>query len=474
MPTLLHISDLHRTSGPRFGNDELLAAIASDATRWSQEGIPNPDLIVVSGDVIQGASATDPDPDSEIAAQYSEASSFLHQLTEEFVGSDPSRVVIVPGNHDVHRRRARDAMMPLASCPNGIATKATQATSNLRWNWHDQTAYEIVDPDLYESRFDHFRRFRDSFYQGLAPTTLTHNDHDLVYFDYPAYGLVIVGFASWHGNDCFCHVGEIDSSALTTSRELIEASSAPTAIAVWHHSLFGGPRDSDYMDQRVIHKLVDFGFSVGLHGHQHHPGAAPFELRLPNLTSMAVVGAGSIAVGDRELPTGERRQFNLVVIEPNDNSISVHVRAMSPGGVFFGSHRDDFGGKTSIKLCLPSSRSRPGPPSAIKRLDDAMTAVATKQYEKALELVTAVNSFRSHEVRKIRITALEGLGRQEELIDLLDPPQSAEEVVRVISLLLERNRLDDAEQRLNRAKLLVDSGLFEELSSAILARRIAP
>ena len=35
-------------------NDDLLAAIASDATRWESEAIPRPDLIVVSGDVIQG------------------------------------------------------------------------------------------------------------------------------------------------------------------------------------------------------------------------------------------------------------------------------------------------------------------------------------------------------------------------------------------------------------------------------------
>ena len=55
MPTLLHISDLHRTSKPRLSNDELLAAIVSDATRWESEGVPQPELIVVSGDLVQKA-----------------------------------------------------------------------------------------------------------------------------------------------------------------------------------------------------------------------------------------------------------------------------------------------------------------------------------------------------------------------------------------------------------------------------------
>ena len=472
MPTLLHISDLHRTSGPRLSNDELLAAISSDATRWSGEGIPSPDLVVVSGDLVQGVSTGTPDPDSEIAAQYSEACDFLRRLAAEFVDSDRSRVVIIPGNHDVHWGRAQNAMKPLAACPDGIASKAFEASSNVRWNWKEQKAYEISDSDMYESRFKHFRQFQADFYAGLDPSPLSHNDDDLVFVDYPSLGLVIVGFASWHGNDCFCHVGEINSASLASSRELLAGSNAPVAVAVWHHSVVGGPRANDYMDQRVIHKLIDFGFSIGLHGHQHYPGAAPFELRLPNLTSMAVVGAGSIAVGDRELPTGERRQFNIIVIDPNSNSITVHVRAMSSGGVFTGSHRDDFGGKTFIKLNLPFSPSRPKSPTPTQRLDDAMTAVATEQYEKALELLAEINTSHSHEKRQIKIRALDGLGRQEELIELLDPPQSVDEVVRVISLLLDSGRFDEAVVRLNAASALVDRALFEELTTTITARRM--
>lgn len=472
MPTLLHISDLHRTSGPRLSNDELLAAIASDSTRWSGEGIPSPDLVVVSGDLVQGVSIGTPDPDSEIAAQYSEACDFLQRLAAEFVDSDRSRIVIIPGNHDVHWDRARNAMMPLATCPDRIASKAFEASSNVRWNWKEQKAYEISNSDLYESRFKHFRQFQADFYAGLDPSPLAHSDGDLVFVEYPSLGLVIVGFASWHGNDCFCHVGEIDSTSLASSRELLAGSNAPVAVAVWHHSVVGGPRANDYMDQLVIHKLIDFGFSVGLHGHQHYPGAAPFELRLPNLTSMTVVGAGSIAVGDRELPTGERRQFNIVVIDPNSDSITVHVRAMSSGGVFTGSHRDDFGGKTFIKLNLPISPSRPKPPTTTQLLDDAMKAVATEQYERALELISEINTSYLHEKRQIKIRALDGLGRQEELIELLDPPQSVDEVVRVISLLLDSGQFDEAAVRLNAASALVDRTLFEELTTTITARRM--
>ncbi len=52
VPTILHISDLHRTAGPQLSNDELLPALVSDAIRWRAEGIPRPDLVAVSGDLV--------------------------------------------------------------------------------------------------------------------------------------------------------------------------------------------------------------------------------------------------------------------------------------------------------------------------------------------------------------------------------------------------------------------------------------
>ena len=471
MPTLLHISDLHRASEPHLNNDDLVAAILSDATRWKSEAIPWPDLVVVSGDLIRGASIDAPDPDSEIAAQYAEASEFLSQLAEAFVDSDRSRVVIVPGNHDVQWSRARNAMKPLSTSPDGIARKAFQAGSSIRWNWKDQQAYEIIDRHLYDSRFDHFRQFQANFYSGLNPSPFSHDHSDLVFFEYPALGLVVAGFSSCYGNDCFCHVGEIDSGSLALSRQLLATSMAPVAIAVWHHGVVGGPHAQDYMDQRVTHRLIDFGFSVGLHGHQHYSAAAPFQLRLPNLTSMAVVGAGSLAAGDAELPMGERRQFNVVTIDPNSESATVHVRAMSSEGVFTGSHREDFGGNTFIKLTLPPSPARPKEPTPTQWLDEAMNALAVHQYERVLALLPKISPLYFHEKRHLEAQALHGLERLDELIRLLDPPQNANEVTWAVALLIDARRFDEAVRRLQAASSLVDQATFKALTATIAARR---
>ncbi len=470
MPTLLHISDLHRTAAPRLDNDELLAAIFSDAKRWEQEGIPHPDLIVVSGDLVQGTPIDHPNSDSEIASQYVEVAAFLQQLTDDLVGSDKSKVIIVPGNHDVHWGRSRRAMSPLKNCPDDIGVTAFEANSHTRWNWKECKAYEISDSNLYDLRFEHFRQFQTNFYTGLCVDPLSHG-RDTVYVEYPTLGLVVVGFASWHGNDCFCHAGEIDPHALNLSQKLLQDSQAPTAISVWHHGVTGGPRSHDYMDARVVHRLIDFGFSLGLHGHHHYADAAPYELRLPNLNSMAVVGAGSLAVGDKGLPMGERRQFNIIVINPDDETVTIHVRAMSPAGVFTKSYRDDFGGNASITLPLPHSPARPRRPSKTRRLDEAMTAARQGQHERALELLPATSTAYAHVRRHIEIKALEGLDRIEELLNLLDPPQNQDEAVKIISLLIDDNRFDEASKRLHTMSTLIDQPLYRELCGVIEARK---
>jgi hypothetical protein len=169
---------------------------------------------------------------------------------------------------------------------------------------------------------------------------------------------------------------------------------------------------------------------------------------------------------------GEHRQFNVVDIDLESSSVTVHVREMSPAGVFTGSHRSDFGGNSFIKLDLPLSAARPKKPTAIQHLDKAMTAVATGQYEWALELLSKIGPSHSDEKRQVEIQALEGLGQSEELIRLLDLPRTADEVTKIISLLLDNNRFDEAESRLETASALVDRATCEQLAATIAVRRM--
>ncbi|OYQ64253.1 hypothetical protein B9G53_12650 [Pseudanabaena sp. SR411] len=103
MFSILHISDLHRSRDEPVDNDSLVAALLADCDRYAGETpfVPFPEAIIVSGDLIQGASIGAPDWQNEMIAQYSVAGEFLEQVTQRFLNGDRSKLIIVPGNHDV-------------------------------------------------------------------------------------------------------------------------------------------------------------------------------------------------------------------------------------------------------------------------------------------------------------------------------------------------------------------------------------
>ena len=474
MPTILHISDLHRTPHPRLDNDELLSSISSDASRWHGDGIPPPDLIVVSGDVVQGANIDDPNADAVLKAQYDEATDLLARLTDQFLDSNRSRVVIVPGNHDVHWGRSRQAMEPLTERPSDIAGLAFAPTADLRWCWKEQRAYKITNRSVYESRLQPFKEFIAKFYRDLDPNPIVDMDAYLFFKEYVELDLSVVGFPSWSGNDCFCHVGHINSATLAESQRLVANSRAAVTVAVWHHAIVGSPDAMDYMDQRIVHKLTDYGFQLGLHGHQHHPGAAPFALNLPNCTSTVVIGAGSFAVGDQELPMGEHRQFNIVRIDQQDQTVTVHVRAMSSSGVFARSHRDDFGGNSFITLPLPPPK-RPGITSRTTALaDDVVAALGERRYHDAIDLASRLNDSQAALQRKAKITAFEALEEYENLVTLLDPQQGPGEAAKLMALLIKLRRWDAAEDQLKLLKSTLPRALHTDFRERIAAGRLLP
>ena len=110
--TLLHISDLHRSPEDPIGNEALLSSLVSDFARAQTEtpSFYNPDAIIVSGNVIQGALLNDPHHAHIVEEQYNVALQLLESLTDRFLDGDHTRVVIVPGNHDVEWNVAYSAM----------------------------------------------------------------------------------------------------------------------------------------------------------------------------------------------------------------------------------------------------------------------------------------------------------------------------------------------------------------------------
>ena len=114
--SILHISDLHRSPQDPISNEELLSALVSDRDRYIREepAILAPEAIVVSGDIVHGVRLGAEGHQGELASQYAVAEEFLAELGERFLDGDRSRVIIVPGNHDVDWNTAFAAMTPVA------------------------------------------------------------------------------------------------------------------------------------------------------------------------------------------------------------------------------------------------------------------------------------------------------------------------------------------------------------------------
>src|SRR5262245_58974096 len=92
MYTLMHISDLHRSSANPISNDELISGLVSDQERFAYEmpEITKPQAIIVSGDLVQGLPLGAPTYPDDLKAQYDEAFDLLIRLADAFTDGDRS------------------------------------------------------------------------------------------------------------------------------------------------------------------------------------------------------------------------------------------------------------------------------------------------------------------------------------------------------------------------------------------------
>ena len=274
MFTILHITDLHRVKDDPISNSELISALVSDREQYIREkpAIASPRAIVVSGDIIQGVGVGTVDFAHELEAQYNTAYDFLAELTDRFVAGDRSKVVIVPGNHDIDWNTARASMdiVEEKDFPSGLPRILHEPESRYRWDWKTRQLYIIRDVDAYRQRFAAFWRFFDRFYLNVAGLlrVSTWSDANLYSLDEGRIG--IAAFNSCDGNDCFAFHGGIQRNVVAQAHlDLQDLGPWRLRIAVWHHDIEGPPHRLDYMDPDIVRGMIGRGFRLGLYGHQH-------------------------------------------------------------------------------------------------------------------------------------------------------------------------------------------------------------
>ncbi len=451
--TIAHISDLHRSPDNPISNEALLNSLLHDFDVYSAEGISKPDLLIVSGDIVQG----DSDKATHIQ-QYDEALDFLSRVAYEFFDGDRSRIILVPGNHDVSWEESQKSMKKIKEQDiteeNGdlkrqILLQANKVDTDIKWSWPDRSFYRITDKDAYNNRLACFGDMYQKFYEAKKSYSLDP-DAQFEFFDYQEYGITIVGFNSCFHNDHLNRAGSINPKCIAEAGLKIRKlkNQGRLIFSTWHHNTKGGPYDQDYMDDVFLQSLISYGVKIGFHGHQHRREVLRKENNIIDGEMMFILSAGSTCAGPAELPTGYNPQYNLLELSRiNDKSIQFKLfsRVKTPESSFdnpvynkgtFGSNSTEF--ITEIE--------HPAPPAL--DLGKAERLLGEKLYRDAADILEQ-HDIEDPIVRKLLLESYERLDNHSAIIEHYSIPKNNAECIGLINAGIEAGNDRSREQILS-------------------------
>ena len=440
--SILHISDLHKNEGDDFKN--LFQSMKDDCDCYVGQGITKPNIIVVSGDLIRGGET------EEIRSQYAEAKAFLEDLTSYFLDGDKSKIVIVPGNHDVDWNVSKDQIKPLnreteeekKEYNKKLDLFLKERAPKHRWNWDDQRLYCYTDEEAYNFRFTLFAEFYKSFYGDREYSLEPNCQYD--FFEIPEYNICFVGFNSCYANDHLNKVGQILPACVTNAKPELKAlvTDGRIIIAVWHHNASGRPMVNNYLDNRILNPIIDMGVHIALHGHQHYSGVVEEYHNAFKEGKLLMFSTGSLYGATETLSYGAPRQYNILELEKDDSllRITVHLREDN--------NKEEYGipnwGNGIIKEIGASNWSTtlpyPKQPLDMDKLSESMNqGMTTGDYREAIAMLKTVAAIDEQQRRLMLDLMMKG-GQYKDVVDYIGNPVTDEDAILLIKAASE---LDD-------------------------------
>ena len=439
---ILHVSDLHRDPFSPISNLTLLDSLKRDRDQYASPddlGISSLDLIVVSGDIVQGVRHGCWDAEAVLQRQYEEALEFLEGLTDQFVDGDKGSVIIVPGNHDVsdhHFRESLERVEISSGGAKGLIGHLFTGQSNLRWSWDELALYQIKDPDMYSKRFLPFVTFYDSFYGGSRRYS-ANEESQFAIFDFPDLGVSVTGLSSCSKNDLFNRQGAIHPDCLAAASEELRKPQFHNRLrlAVWHHHVEGPPLKVDYMDPDIVQNFIYRDFSLGLHGHQHKPEYLDYRFRHGSDRKITLISAGTLCGG---AAYGFKRSYNLIQLDVENHSGKLHVREMQNDNLqmpIWGKHSSpsNLTGTLDITFDPPPNPQR-GHSQNTSIVLEAQLLHEQGKFGPAAEALLSLQGF-DDLGRRILLDCLLQLRDDARIISMFDPPQGSAEEIAVMDAL---------------------------------------
>jgi len=474
--TILHLSDLHRSENTPVSNNLLLSSILIDMEKHEKEdpAIKKCDIVIITGDIITGAQIDDHNYHETLTKQYKEAKNFLERLSEVLFDGDISRIFIVPGNHDVCWQIAKQAMESVETKDRkNILELLESPNSPYRWSWEDQKLYRINDLDLYNQRFKFFKTFFDDLYKNQGYVYSLDEKNQFVNFIAPEKKAVFTGFNSLYGNDCYDRHGRIYPDNIANNWfyiKKISLTDIPIKIAFWHHGLESSEYGIDHLNRfEILPLLIDRGYVLGLHGHQHRSNIVSYNYIDPK-RFMPIISCGSLCADPRQLPSGYRRQYNIIELDELNYNVKIHVREWFDNAIFLPAKLHEFGGKSWCVMDLPLLQE-----AVVKReqrmsniaplVERAELLIRDGKFREALTLLRPLPADIPI-VNRLLIECLYELALWDELIKVIQMPKNPDELGMIVDAYNKKALFQLADEVIERyiiEKPNFDKGFIDSL-----------
>ena len=323
--TILHISDLHKPDNCNL--DNLFYSLQRDCEDYMKEGMPKPEIIVVSGDLVEGTKECGDGAETIIKGQYVEVKKFLERMADYFLDGFKRRMVIVPGNHDYCYKVSKDSM-ELSPEENEKDDRQRMITADpkVRWNWDEKRFYHVTKDALYSTRFELFREFYNDFFAGVREMPVDI-ERDSYIVELNEYNIAFVCFNSCHRLDHLNPMGCICPDAVTRAHgQLLNLKNMGNLlVGVWHHHVSGLPIENNYMDHRILNAMMLEDIKIGLFGHQHMSTAVQEYNDITSKQRILLISSGSLYGNRHQLVTGVPRQYNIININMENDEVTVQL-----------------------------------------------------------------------------------------------------------------------------------------------------
>lgn len=230
--------------------------------------------------------------------------------------------------------------------------------------------------------------------------------------------------------------------------------------------------------------LIDKGFQMGLHGHQHKSDIFEVKFSADQSIAMQIFGCGTLCASQQDIPLGETRQYSIIELDSSFTDFKFHIRKAveqppglpiwMPGNIRQNKDKSCMHIKASISVNKAKGKEQemPSKSSLLKELAEAENLVAKKEYTEALEklkLLDQENPF----VRRLMIECLSQLEMDDECIQFIKEPNSITEFTYLSDALWRKRKFSDLRKlldELNQNQDIATSQPYKRMNSKLKDR----